>query len=118
MSDRLNVRGVLRRVEAIEDWSLTDAEWRAVGAALEALGGALADGDREADVEGVRAALGTLQEVEEARRALARPGPVRTYIPQQQREQRNILVRRLTLDLNREGAVPPSGVPPAPGQSG
>ncbi|MEW2519040.1 CATRA system-associated protein [Actinacidiphila alni] len=114
MSDRLNVRGVLRRVEAIEDWSLTDAEWRAVGAALEALAGAL----DTADDAGVRAALGTLQEVEEARRALARPGPVRTYIPQQQREQRNILVRRLTLDLNRESAVPPPGAPPAPGQSG
>lgn len=105
MTDRLSVRSVLGRVEAIEDWLLTAEEWRAVGAALDGLGTALADGSEE----GVRNALGALQELEESRRALARPGPVKSFIPQRQREQRTILVRRLTLDLNGESRGPAAG---------
>ncbi|MFJ4409503.1 CATRA system-associated protein [Streptomyces sp. NPDC088910] len=105
MTDRLSVRSVLGRVEAIEDWLLTSEEWGAVGAALDALSTALADGSEE----GVRGALGALQRLEESRRALARPGPVKSFIPQRQREQRNILVRRLTLDLSSEDRGPAAG---------
>ncbi|MFF6955757.1 CATRA system-associated protein [Streptomyces sp. NPDC088197] len=105
MTDRLSVRSVLGRVEAIEDWLLTSEEWGAVGAALDALSTALADGSEE----GVRDALGALQRLEESRRALARPGPVKSFIPQRQREQRNILVRRLTLDLSSEDRGPAAG---------
>jgi hypothetical protein len=102
MNERLSVRSVLNRVEAIEDWLLTAEEWRAVGAALDGLATALADGSDQ----GVRAALGALQDLEESRRAMARPGPVKSFIPQQQREQRNILVQRLTLDLGRADRDP------------
>jgi hypothetical protein len=118
MTDRLSVRSVLGRVKAIEDWLLTAEEWSAVGAALDRLGTALADGSED----GVRDALGALQALEESRRAMARPGPVKSFIPQRQREQRNILVQRLTLDLSREGGepgpAPGPGGPSAPGQPG
>lgn len=120
----LSVRGVLSRVEAMDDWLLTDAEWAAAGAALdalaEALGEALDDAPGSApadrDDEGVRAALGRLQELEESRRARAQPGPQKSFIPQRQREQRNVLVQRLTLELNRDEQGGPGAS--APGERG
>ncbi|MEU1038218.1 CATRA system-associated protein [Streptomyces sp. NPDC005551] len=92
----IDIERVRRRVEAVQDWFLTEERWPVVGSALDDLESGL---DRR-DENTVRAVLDALQSLEEGgRRAKAQPGPAKTPIPPQQREQLNCLVRRLTLDL-------------------
>ncbi|GAA1543928.1 hypothetical protein GCM10009730_61250 [Streptomyces albidochromogenes] len=89
---------LIERLEGIKDWRLTAQEWIAVGDVLDSLGAVLAEGD-DAKAILVLARLEPLERAGAARRALARLGAGRTPIPPQQREQRNHLIERLTVDL-------------------
>ncbi|MFF9060908.1 CATRA system-associated protein [Streptomyces sp. NPDC101213] len=98
---------IIERLEEIEDWQLTPQQWDTVGDVLKSLGAVLAEGDDTGTVH-VLARLEPLERAGAARRARARLGADRTPIPPQQREQRNHLIERLTVDL-RGPQDPPRG---------
>ncbi|MFJ4844506.1 CATRA system-associated protein [Streptomyces sp. NPDC088733] len=89
-------RRVVNRLRALDDWFLSAEGWLDVGRVLGELDAAVA-----ADSPGaVDEALTGLQALESAYRAQALPGTRKTLIPPDRREQRNVLVGRLTLDLD------------------
>ncbi|MEU6345882.1 CATRA system-associated protein [Streptomyces sp. NPDC046977] len=92
-------RRVVNRLRALDDWFLSAEGWLDVGRLLGELDAAVA-----ADSAGaVDEALTGLQALESAYRAQALPGARKTLIPPDRREQRNVLVGRLTLDLDGPG---------------
>lgn len=89
-------RRLVNRLRALDDWFLSAEGWLDVGRVLGELDAAVA-----ADSAGaVDETLTRLQALESAYRAQALPGARKTLIPPDRREQRNVLVGRLTLDLD------------------
>ncbi|MFD3456630.1 CATRA system-associated protein [Streptomyces sp. NPDC058691] len=89
-------RRVVNRLRALDDWFLSAEGWLDVERVLGELDAAVA-----ADSAGaVDEALARLQALESAYRAQTLPGARKTLIPPERREQRNVLVGRLTLDLD------------------
>ncbi|MFC9286545.1 CATRA system-associated protein [Streptomyces sp. NPDC057052] len=89
---------IIERLKGIKDWQLTPQQWDTVGDVLNSLEAVLAEEDDTKTIH-VLARLEPLERAGAPRRAQARLGAGRTPIPPQQREQRNHLIERLTVDV-------------------
>ncbi|MFE2540015.1 CATRA system-associated protein [Actinacidiphila glaucinigra] len=89
-------RRAVNRLRALDDWLLSAEGWARVEEVLGELNEAVAAGSNDA----IDKSLAGLQAMETANRARTLPGARKTPIPADRREQRNVLVGRLTLDLN------------------
>lgn len=89
-------RRAVNRLRALDDWLLSAEGWARVEAVLADLNAAVAADSDDAINEG----LAGLQELESANRARTLPGALKTLIPAERREQRNVLVEILILDLD------------------
>ncbi|MFF3559716.1 CATRA system-associated protein [Streptomyces sp. NPDC002574] len=105
-------RRVVNRLRSLDDWLLSAEAWLDVGRVLGDLEAAVAADSASA----VDETLTRLQALESSLRAQSLPGTRKTLIPPDRREQRNVLVGRLTLDLdcsaeqrNASGTTPPTG---------
>jgi hypothetical protein len=98
----------------LDKWDLPEEAWRTVGVLLIAIAQAAGSGDQAA----LRRAVGDLEYCAPPR-ARTHPGPRCTKIPPELREQRNVLIRDLKLDLSvlpakvedRGGEAPAAGKP-------
>lgn len=93
-----------RLLSDLDKWDLPEEAWAVVGASLTALARAARDGDLTA----LRQAVGDI-EYWAPPRARTQPGPRCTTIPPELREQRNVLVHELKLDLGISPAEDGSG---------
>ncbi|WP_406274165.1 hypothetical protein OH779_38705 [Actinacidiphila glaucinigra] len=89
-------RRAVNRLQALDDWFLSAEGWARVEAVLADLYAAVTAGSDDAINNG----LAGLQELESANRARTLPGALKTLIPADRREQRNVLVEILILDLD------------------
>ncbi|MFI8184253.1 hypothetical protein OG539_40400 [Actinacidiphila glaucinigra] len=89
-------RRAVNRLRALDDWLLSAEGWAKVEAVLGDLNTAVAADSPEL----ITKSLASLQALESAYRARTLPGARKTLIPADRREQRNVLVGRLTLDLD------------------
>ncbi|MEU1540594.1 CATRA system-associated protein [Actinacidiphila glaucinigra] len=89
-------RRAVNRLQALDDWLLSAEGWARVEAVLADLYAAVTAGSDDAINKG----LAGLQDLESATRAQALPGALKTLIPADRREQRNVLVGILILDLD------------------
>ncbi|MFJ9915786.1 CATRA system-associated protein [Actinacidiphila glaucinigra] len=89
-------RRAVNRLQALDDWLLSAEGWARVEAVLADLYAAVTAGSDDAINKG----LAGLQDLESANRAQTLPGALKTLIPADRREQRNVLVEILILDLD------------------